>query len=111
MRAPVSLLVAFTVITVLAGCQQQQSSQWGQGSGQSNPVVAPPSAVRTPDEIRNLEAIAKQNPKNANAWIALGNVQMDAQRFAEAVASYERAAPATAEAASRRRPWSCTAER
>ena len=76
---------------MLGGCQQQQSSQWGQGSGQSGQVVAPPSSVRSPDEVRQLEALARQNPGNVNGWIALGNAQMDAQRFADAIIAYQRA--------------------
>lgn len=77
---------------MLGGCKQQSSqSPWGQGSGHSNPVVAPPPSVKSPEELRQLENLTKQNPGNVNAWIALGNAQMDAQRFAEAIIAYQRA--------------------
>ncbi|MDA8098983.1 MAG: tetratricopeptide repeat protein [Nitrospiraceae bacterium] len=79
-----------------AGCKQQQG-QWNSGSGgqqpagQENQVMYPPSSVKNPEEVRNLETLAKANPNNADAWIALGNAQMDSQRFAEAIVAYQRA--------------------
>ncbi len=78
------------VAAALAGCKQQQS-QWSQGQAGQNQVVAPPAMVKNPAEIQQLESIAKSNSGNANAWIALGNAQMDAQRFAEAIIAYQRA--------------------
>jgi len=86
---------AFVVLAVLtaislSACKQQQS-QWSQGQAGQNQVVVPPAAAVNPAEIQQLESIAKSNPKSANAWIALGNAQMDAQRFAEAIISYQRA--------------------
>ena len=85
---------AFVVLMVLvamalSACKQQQT-QWGQGQAGQNQVVAPPAMVKNPAEIQQLEAIAKANPKNANAWTALGNALMDAQRFAEAIIAYQR---------------------
>jgi len=86
-------IIVFVVLVaaVLAGCKQQQQSQWGQGQAGHNQVVAPPAVVKNPAEIQQLETIAKANAGNVNAWIALGNAQMDAQRFAEAIISYQRA--------------------
>jgi tetratricopeptide (TPR) repeat protein len=86
-------LAVFVVLVAVAfaGCKQQQQSQWSQGQTGQNQVVAPPAMVKNPAEIQQLEAIAKSNAGNANAWIALGNAQMDAQRFAEAIISYQRA--------------------
>ena len=79
------------VVAVVAGCKQQQQAQWGQGQGGQSPVVIPPASVMSPDEIRQLESLTKANPGNVQAWIALGNAQMDAQRFAEAIVAYQRA--------------------
>jgi len=45
----------------------------------------------TPGEIKQLEQIASQSPKNADAWIALGNALMDSSRYAEAVDAYGKA--------------------
>jgi tetratricopeptide (TPR) repeat protein len=85
------VVFALLVAVALAGCKQQQQSQWSQGQAGQNQVVAPPAMVKNSTEIQQLETIAKANAGNANAWIALGNAQMDAQRFAEAISSYQRA--------------------
>lgn len=91
-RKGIAIVVFVVLVAVaLAGCKQQQQAQWGQGQAGQNQVVAPPAMVKNPAEIQQLEAIAKANAGNANAWIALGNAQMDAQRFAEAIISYQRA--------------------
>ena len=84
-------LIFLFIAAVVSGCQQQQG-QWGSGKagqGQS-PVVAPPAAVMDTGQIRQLESIAKANPKNAAAWTAWGNALMDAQRFSEAIIAYQR---------------------
>lgn len=85
------VLLVLIVVAVSTGCKQQQQSQWGQGQAGQNPVVAPPPMVKNPAEIQQLESLAKANPKNVAAWIALGNAQMDAQRFADAIIAYQRA--------------------
>ena len=84
------VVLVVLVVMALAACKQQQS-QWSQGQAGQNQVVAPPAMVKNPAEIQQLESIAKANAGNVNAWIALGNAQMDAQRFAEAIISYQRA--------------------
>jgi cytochrome c-type biogenesis protein CcmH/NrfG len=78
-------------IIAVAGCKQQQQAPWGTGEAGKKPVVMPPPAVPNLQEIQRLESVAKANPKNKDAWIALGNVQMDAQRFADAIVAYQRA--------------------
>jgi cytochrome c-type biogenesis protein CcmH/NrfG len=86
------ILFVAVIAAIVAGCkQQQQQTQWGQGQAGQNQVVVPPAVVKNPAEIQQLETLAKANPKNVNAWIALGNAQMDAQRFAEAIIAYQRA--------------------
>jgi cytochrome c-type biogenesis protein CcmH/NrfG len=93
MNRKLTALVVFILlgVAVFAGCKQQQQSQWSQGQKGQNQVVSTPAMVKNPAEIQQLEAIAKANAGNVNAWIALGNAQMDAQRFAEAIISYQRA--------------------
>jgi len=86
-----SMLILFIAAAIFSGCKQQQQAQWSQGQSGQNQVVAPPASIKGPQELQQLESLAKANPKNANAWIALGNAQMDAQRFAEAIISYQRA--------------------
>ena len=87
----VLVLVVAVIAAGLSACKQQQQSQWSQGQAGQNQVVVPPAMVMNPGEIQRLETIAKANAGNATAWIALGNAQMDAQRFAEAIISYQRA--------------------
>jgi tetratricopeptide (TPR) repeat protein len=85
------MLILLVVTAVVSGCkQQQQQGQWSQGQAGQNQVVAPPAMIKSPQEIQQLESLAKANPRNADAWTALGNAQMDAQRFAEAIISYQR---------------------
>jgi tetratricopeptide (TPR) repeat protein len=84
-----TVLVVFALVVLVAGCKQQQA-QWSQGQG-GQQVVTPPAAVKNPDEIRQLESLARANPNNKDAWITLGNAQMDSQRYAEAIISYQRA--------------------
>ena len=84
-----TIVLALLVVAVVAGCKQQQA-QWGSGQSGQRPVVVPSPTVKSPEEIRQLETLARANPKNANAWIALGNSQMDAQRYADAIISYQR---------------------
>ncbi len=85
-----TMVIALLTAAALMGCKQQEQARWGSGQAGQRPVVAPPAVIKSPEEIRRLEAIARANPKNANAWTALGNAQMDAQRYAEAIISYQR---------------------
>jgi tetratricopeptide (TPR) repeat protein len=85
-----SMLILLVAVAVVSGCKQQQQAQWSQGQAGQKQVVAPPPMVKSPQEIQQLESLAKANPRNADAWTALGNAQMDAQRFAEAIISYQR---------------------
>ena len=84
------IVLMLFVTAVLAGCKQQQA-QWSQGQAGQSPVVVPAPSVMSSDEIRQLESLAKANPGNVKAWIALGNAQMDAQHFADAIVAYQRA--------------------
>ena len=55
------------------------------GGAQGRPGVMPGAPMmKSPEEIRQLEQLAKQSPKNAEAWIMLGNALMDSNRFSEA---------------------------
>jgi len=84
------ILILIVAAAVISGCKQQQQGQWSQGQAGQNQVVAPPAMIKSPQETQQLELLAKANPKNADAWTALGNAQMDAQRYAEAIIAYQR---------------------
>ena len=84
MKKYFAVLVLFAVAT--AGCNQQRQEEKGQ-------VVYPGGAVtmKSPEEIRQLEQVANQTPKNPEGWILLGNALMDSSRFAEAANAYQKA--------------------
>src|SRR5574337_507811 len=81
-------VLALPCILSAAGCNQQRQQQQSQ-----QPPVAYPGGVvmKSPEEIRQLEQLAKQAPRNPEAWIILGNALMDANRFGEAVDAYQKA--------------------
>jgi cytochrome c-type biogenesis protein CcmH/NrfG len=77
--------VLFVLILIaLTGCNQQPQQQKGQAP---YPGGVP---MKSPEEIRQLEQLAKQAPKSAEAWNMLGNALMDSNRFAEAVDAYRK---------------------
>jgi cytochrome c-type biogenesis protein CcmH/NrfG len=86
----ITMLLILAIIAI-AGCKQQQQAPWGSGEAGKKSVVMPPPVVPNPQEIQRVESVAKANPNNKDAWIALGNVQMDAQLFADAIVAYQRA--------------------
>jgi cytochrome c-type biogenesis protein CcmH/NrfG len=79
------IFVFVIVLIAVSGCKQQRQDQKGQ--------VAYPGGVmmKSPEEIRQIEQLAKQAPKNPEGWIMLGDVLMDSNRFAEAVDAYQKA--------------------
>lgn len=79
------LVIVILLAGAVAGCPaQREQKQQGQAG-------LPPMPLITPDQIRHLQDAATQNPKNANAWIALGNALMDTRQFGEAAQAYEKA--------------------
>lgn len=74
-----SVLILFTA----AACQQKQEQ------GAAPPF--PQGQIRGQEEIRMLREAVGKDPKNVAAWIQLGNVQMDTNRFDEAIVSYQKA--------------------
>ncbi len=80
------LVVLIALVSALmAGCSQRQEQKGPAGDQGVSP------AVISPEEIRMLEETAKQSPKNAKAWIALGNALMDANRGGDAADAYGKA--------------------
>jgi len=81
-----ALFVLLSIVITAVGCSQQRQEK------SESPVVYPGAVTMiSPDQIRQLEDLAKQAPKNANAWITLGNALMDSKRFSEAVDAYGKA--------------------
>lgn len=78
-------IVLFTLFAALAfvGCQKKEEAP--------PQVVYNSVTIKTPQEIKQLEDIAKSSPANVNAWIVLGNALMDSSRFGEAADAYQKA--------------------
>jgi tetratricopeptide (TPR) repeat protein len=78
------VLMIMLILIAVAGCNQQRQEPKGQ-AGYPGAAVA-----ISPEEMRLLEQAAKQSPKNAAAWTALGNALMDSNRFGEAADAYQK---------------------
>jgi cytochrome c-type biogenesis protein CcmH/NrfG len=46
--------------------------------------------IQSLEEIQSLEKETSQNPENVEAWIQLGNLYFDANRFQKAIRAYKR---------------------
>ncbi len=82
-----TVVMIVLVLIAAAGCKQQRQET----QSPAGPVTYPGSVVmKSPEEIRQLEELAKRAPMNADAWTALGNALMDSNRFGEAVDAYQK---------------------
>jgi len=88
-RKQTALVVFILLIAaVFAGCKQQQQSQWGQGqAGRTRCARRPWSRAR---RRSNSSRQSRKRMPECERLDRPGNAQMDAQRFAEAVISYQR---------------------
>jgi cytochrome c-type biogenesis protein CcmH/NrfG len=79
------IIVAALSILMLAtiGCEKQEQKQ----QQLNYSPAAPPAQL----QLDQLEQATRLAPKNAQAWINLGDSLMDAQRFGEAVDAYAKA--------------------
>jgi tetratricopeptide (TPR) repeat protein len=80
------ILALFLLVLAAASCQktQEPAPQYRFPTG---PVQTGP----TQDETAMLKEAVKNDPKNAAAWIKLGNTYMDTRRFNEAIDAYSKA--------------------
>jgi cytochrome c-type biogenesis protein CcmH/NrfG len=80
-------IVLFALLAVAAaGCNRQPQEDKGQAAYPGGAVT-----MKSPEEIRQLELLANQTPKNPEGWILLGNALMDSSRYAEAATAYQKA--------------------
>jgi len=84
MKKVILALLSIVLFVGITGCSKKEEAK-------QQSVVYAPSNVKTPQEIKQLEDIAKTASNNANAWITLGNALMDTSRFSEAVDAYQKA--------------------
>ncbi len=78
------ILIALTFLTVAACDQQGQNQTPIQGQSGRSPLDYS-------SKINSLTEIIKQNPKNLNAQIQLGNAYMDTNQFQKAITAYSAA--------------------
>ena len=88
--------ILIVVVTLIAGL----IIGWMVANKASGPVpapVAPPQAgapaggVNLQQRINELKAVVASDPKNRNAWVALGNDYFDSDRPMESVDAYQKA--------------------
>lgn len=77
------VLVLFLMSIEITGCQQKDEPK--------PQYQFPAGPIQTQDDIKILQDAVKRDPANANAWIKIGNIMMDASRFKEAVDAYQKA--------------------
>jgi cytochrome c-type biogenesis protein CcmH/NrfG len=84
MKKTIALLLTTSALLGLVSCRQKEDK---------NQIVYTPGAPAAPSlsQIDELQKTAKGAPKNAQAWVQLGNALMDAQRFSEAIDAYNKA--------------------
>ncbi|WDP89085.1 MAG: tetratricopeptide repeat protein [Desulfobacter sp.] len=95
----IAVLVAVT-LGFLAGASYTSFKLAGAG-GRGQAAVKDPHAGSQADaqaraeasvgaEILKLETFLKENPENAGAWVRLGNLFFDTNRFGDAIDAYEK---------------------
>jgi len=74
------LVISICLVFLAAGCEKKEPKA-GPGGG----------SLGVEQELRFLQNVVKDDPNNINAWIKLGNINMDMGKYQDAVASYSRA--------------------
>lgn len=80
-----TVVVLLCILIAASGCSQQRREPKGQAPLPGGALMI------SPEQIGHLQELARQAPKNAEAWTALGNALMDTSRFSEAVDAYKKA--------------------
>jgi cytochrome c-type biogenesis protein CcmH/NrfG len=78
----VLLLLALAAVSCQKKEEPKQQLQFPTGPVQTGPMH---------DETAMLRDVVKNDPKNVEAWIKLGNALMDTRRFSEAIDPYQKA--------------------
>jgi len=82
-------LVAGLVIGLLIG-QKSSTGPAGKPSASGAPVQQMP-AVNMQQKLNELKSIVANDPKNRQAWVALGNEFFDSNQFMNAIEAYDKA--------------------
>jgi Tfp pilus assembly protein PilF len=83
-------LVAGLIIGWMAGQQRSGPAPVPVASGPA-PAAAPAPMVNVQQKIGELKAMVAADPKNRQAWVALGNEYFDADQPMESVEAYQKA--------------------
>ncbi|MDA8083848.1 MAG: tetratricopeptide repeat protein [Nitrospiraceae bacterium] len=87
------------VVIIIAGllfvaCQNKDESkpqyQFPSGGGPAGGVTQP-APLQGQEEMKLLKEAVSKDPKNAEAWIRLGNISMDTRQFPDAIEAYTKA--------------------
>lgn len=78
-----TFIMSVLFLFIAASCQQKQEPK---------PVgQMPQGQIQAQEEITLLKEMTTKDPGNGKAWIRLGNLLMDTNRFGEAIDSYQKA--------------------
>ncbi|MHB8708321.1 MAG: tetratricopeptide repeat protein [Desulfuromonadales bacterium] len=83
-------LVAGLIIGWMAGQKSSGSAPTAVSPGPA-PVTGTMPTVNTQQKINELKSIVASDPKNRQAWVALGNEYFDADQPMESVEAYQKA--------------------
>jgi tetratricopeptide (TPR) repeat protein len=83
-------LVAGLIIGWMAGQKSSGPASVAVSKGPA-PVSAPAPMINLQQKINELKAMVAADPKNRNAWVALGNEYFDTDQPMEAVEAYQKA--------------------
>jgi len=72
------LFISICLVLLGAGCEKKEPAGGPGGGG----------GFGAEQEIRFLQNVIKEDPKNVNAWFKLANINMDLGRYQDAVSAY-----------------------
>ncbi|MGE5239569.1 MAG: tetratricopeptide repeat protein [Chloroflexota bacterium] len=76
------ILAVVMLALMIGACQQKEEPKSPPPQGEVGKLPADPKV---------LQDIVAKDPGNVRAWIDLGNIMMDSQRFGEAIEAYQKA--------------------
>jgi cytochrome c-type biogenesis protein CcmH/NrfG len=88
--------ILVVVVTLIAGViigwmVAQQGSSSAPAPVKAPQAAAPAAGINSQQKINELKAVVARDPKNRNAWVALGNEYFDADRPMDSVEAYAKA--------------------
>jgi Tfp pilus assembly protein PilF len=78
-----TVIIIFISLLILTGCKKKEEPKPFPSIPSTSPILE--------NRILQLKETIRQNPKDVNAQIELGNIYMDTHRFADAIEAYSKA--------------------